>query len=313
MIDYLFDLEQTYNLNVELLQNILCENFKTKEKSKLLAIVDHIKVLKEKKKKLIDEILKTRSKILVDKQIYEEAKRIHEENETIQTEQEEEIRELVENKFCSVKELEKKFQEVDIYMKKHYPNVYSYEILKIVETNENLINKKSKLTNSIANEKNNITYLISENKDLQSQQKEQSTHIFSVKETKAEEKLDYMLNLFNGKINTLKMIKEKLIALKKDIGSSITKPLVNKRNDNVNLSVIGQRAIKRDNINLNVSNIDDMVQKTPKTPIKNAFFEQTIILNKDNNDTTQFGNYLNKTSDLGVKDQLWDLSVIKKE
>jgi len=313
MIDYLFDLEQTYNLNVELLQNILCENFKTKEKSKLLAIVDHIKVLKEKKKKLIDEILKTRSKILVDKQIYEEAKRIHEENETIQTEQEEEIRELVENKFCSVKELEKKFQEVDIYMKKHYPNVYSYEILKIVETNENLINKKSKLTNSIANEKNYINYLISENKELQSTQKEQSTNIFSVKETKAEEKLDYMLNLFNGKINTLMMIKEKLIALKKDIGSSITKPLVNKRNDNVNLSVIGQRAIKRDNINLNVSNIDDMVQKSP---IKNAFFEQTIILNKDNNDTTQFGNYLNKTRDLrdlGVKDQLWDLSVIKKE
>jgi len=310
MVDYLFDLEQTYSLNVELFQNILCESFKNKEKQELLKTLDRIKLLKERKRKLIDDILKTRGKILVDKQIYEEAKRIHEENDNFQQEQEEEIKELVENKFCSIKELEKKFQEVDIYMKKHYPNVYSYEILKIVEINENLTNKKSKINNNIEAVKKNMSLLLNENIGMLKKGKENINEILIKTDSKPEEKFDIMIKLYEGKIITLQKIKDQLISLKQGIGSD--KPVkITKRNDNVNLSVIGKRAINRgDTMNLNVSNYDDLVNKMPS---KNAFFEQTIILKDFNNDTTQFG-YLNKTSDLGNKgDQIWDLSVIKKD
>lgn len=308
MIDYLFDLEQTYSLNMELLMNILCEHFKNKEKDQLLRTLDHIKILKEKKRRMIDDKLKIRGKILVDKQIFEEAKRIHEENEHLQTEQEDEIRELVENKFCSIKELEKKFQEVDIYMKKHYPNVYSYEILKIVETNENLTSKKSKLTYEIENNKRLVSQLVNENKVLMNNTVNNIEDVL-VSNTKVEDKFDVMIKLFTGKIETLKKIKENLTSIRAGFGNPV-KP--NKRNDNVNLSVIGKRANSRVNMNitsLNVSNLDEI----HKTPGKNAFFEQTMIFKDLNNDTTQFGNFMNKTSDLGNKDQLWDLSVINKK
>jgi len=287
-----------------MLQNIICNKFKNKEKFDMLKVLDRIKLLKEKKKKMLEEKMKVRGKSLLDKQVLEEKKRIKEENDAINLEQEDEIRELVENKFCSIKELEKKFQEVDIYLKKHYPNVYSYEILKIVETNENYINKKTKLKNEINDKKQKVNGLLLENRALKKNESEKT--IDKISTVKAEDKLDLMEKLFIGKIETLKLIKEKLINLKKNFGEE-NKRTITKKNDNINLSYIGKRAVS--NINLNVSNLD---MDGIKTPMKNAFFEQTMFFN----DTTQFGNGLNKTNnngDFGPKDQLWDLSIIKKE
>lgn len=313
MIDHLFDLEQTYTLNMEILQNLICDNFKNQEKYQLLNYFDRIKNLKEKKKKSIDEKLRIRGKILLNKQIYEEHKRIREETESLHVEQEDEVKELVESKFCSIKELEKKFQEVDIYMKKHYPNVYSYEILKIVETNENLINKKIKFKKEIDDERENINEILVDNQQMS---KNKESDLESVlKKDSAENKLKSMKTLIEGKVKKLMKIKEKLYNLKENLGTSKTQIKAKKRIDNVNLSVIGKRAIS--SINLNVSNID--YKGGPETPIgKNAFFDNTILL-RDGNDTTNFGNQfgatfiMNKTSDIGLKDQLWDLSIIKKD
>ena len=155
--NYIYDLDNTMNINLEVIQNILSSiNLNTENKKKLYEKINKIKELFEKKQKLKQIKNKCQSKILLQNQLLEETKRGKEENLNYLDEKSDEFTNGLEKKLLCIKKFQKKFDEVQIYIqrecfyfKKWRKKYEDFEILPFILKNENLLITQKNILNEI--------------------------------------------------------------------------------------------------------------------------------------------------------------------
>lgn len=154
--DYIFDLTNTWELNIDLIENLLKEHKSSGGFNDLSEILQSIKQKFEKKKQLREEVCKVRGKILIEKQIIEELKRKCDENEDYYKDQIKEFEENRDNKEEYIKIFEKKLKEVEIYVQKNSKNTNSkfemykdFKISDFIEENTLLVKKRDDLTKEL--------------------------------------------------------------------------------------------------------------------------------------------------------------------
>jgi hypothetical protein len=161
--EYIYDLTNTWELNLGLLETLIKGQNKYDEFSNVL---QNIKKLFQKKKHLRTEVSNMKGKLLIESQICEEVKRKIEENHEYYKDQLKEIEENDSNKEEYIKIFEKKLKEVEIYIQKNTKNSINskFEIYKdfkmddFIGTNTEYMRRKEELYKEL----DKINYQISE-------------------------------------------------------------------------------------------------------------------------------------------------------
>lgn len=175
MEEYVYDLENTWTLNIDMFQNMLEDfsSFPNDQKKNLYQIIARIRELFLKKKNLREDKQKLRGKVLMDKQILEEFKRRNEENHAYYQEQMEEFKENLDKKDSFIKQFEKKFNEVEIFVQREaktdpdkWDNFLTFEILGFIANNEMLQIRQMKLMDEIKVIKDDMKEILRENVEL---------------------------------------------------------------------------------------------------------------------------------------------------
>jgi hypothetical protein len=175
--EYLFDLEKTISINQEFISNFIPINDKLSQNQKniLLERIEKIKNFFNLKKNIYKEMNKLNAKILINKQIIEEVKRRNDENFLYYRDQIEEFAENVNKKTSLVKQFQKKFSEVEIFIQREcknpehndkYTHWKHFTIVPFINKNETLLKKKSYLDMVVNKKVNETKNLLDENKKL---------------------------------------------------------------------------------------------------------------------------------------------------
>ena len=159
----LFDIEKTLDINIEILKNYFKNTTSTmtllNQDKQIIEILDKIIKLNKKKKEIINKIKEKKSKNLIQLQIYIENKRKLEETVEKYKESLFDNEDAVNNKDEYVKLFQKKFVEVEIYLKrvtsempdikkkKYYQN---YKMDNFLLLNTNLNKAKQKIIDDIS-------------------------------------------------------------------------------------------------------------------------------------------------------------------
>lgn len=173
--DFLYDLENTYLINQELVITIIqtLPLLSQEQKSQLLIKLDLIQGYFNKKKSNLIEKRKLSSKMLINKQIVEESKRRNDENYLYFSGQLGDTKENIGKKTAIIKQFHKKFFEVEVFVQreaksnmKKYGKFSSFQIVPFINSNEAIIclrnskdkeNKETQLRNQLmASEVNDI-------------------------------------------------------------------------------------------------------------------------------------------------------------
>ena len=117
--EHIFDLENTLSINLEYISNFIpIMNVKQDKKRKLMSNFEKIVKYFKLKKSLREGINEINGKILINKQIIEETRRRNEENYLYYKDQIIELTDNVNKKSSLVKQIQKKFNEVEIYIQR---------------------------------------------------------------------------------------------------------------------------------------------------------------------------------------------------
>ena len=332
--NYLYDLNQTLNLNLELLEKTLNSKYKDdKFKNIFENLKKKIKEKEIKKNKIID----LNSKLLIDKQIIEEKKRKIEENNDYYQEKINEHDVNCSNKIEYIKIVEKKLYEVEIYIQKNTKNIHgtkydkykNWRLRNFLDENGKIINKK----NLLVKEKVKLQQILNEakkdNKKIEIEYKKTNNDISKIK-NKNEKKIKESINKYKKEIfiigNRIKMLKSYFNELNKEFKylsfnkSNLNLELIkNKENNNIKNNLIKNGTNNNLNNNISMNNIsmnkDLSVLPHDMTIKLNNFMDFSLILNKKDESKieelmkTQLGG--NPFANLS-NTNIWDISAINK-
>ncbi len=175
--EYIYDLENTITLNQEFISNFISVNDKLTQPQKnlLKQRIDKIKNYFNLKKNIHNEMNKLNGKILINKQIIEETRRRNEENYLYYKDQIIELTDNVNKKSSLVKQIQKKFNEVEIYIQREcknpeninkYGHWSSFTIVPFMNKNESLIKRKAYFDLAKEQKNTKINMLLEENETL---------------------------------------------------------------------------------------------------------------------------------------------------
>jgi hypothetical protein len=173
---YLYDLNLTLEINLNLLEKTIKFNYDNYEP--ILKIFNKLKNNKNLKENLRKKINDLDSKILIQKQIFEELTRKNEESNELYQEKINEHLEASKTKNEYIKLFQKKLMEVEIYIDKitrhlknsPYEKYKNWKLLNFLEINRNLIKKKEILNNECKNVKNLINNIKNENEEMKKEE-----------------------------------------------------------------------------------------------------------------------------------------------
>lgn len=315
----LFDLERTLDINIEILKNY----FKTTTSTMTLLNQDQPimekleKIIKthNKKKEIINKIKEKKSKNLIQQQICMEHKRKLE--ETIEKYKDSlfDNEDAVNNKDEYVKLFQKKFVEVEIYLKrittdmqdirrkKYYQN---YKMDNFLILNTNLNKKKQKIIEEISKYDSDKRNLKSENQKIKKEEviehikDDENENEIKNEQQELKAKNELIKETYNvlikdkiDKINILKQFKEN--------HNKIENMIMNKNEIKIN----------SENNNININKVSE--NKNPmfkKVNVKKVTSERNKI-NKNKNDEIQKSNLPNDMSKR--MDSFMDLSIINSQ
>lgn len=305
--EYLFDINQTWNLNIELLKNYIesSKKFNPEQKENIIFNINNLKAIVEEKKNLKNEKQKLSGKILMDQQILQEFKRRNLENSAYFQEQMDEYKENLDKKNDFVKQYEKKFNEVQIYVHRqvktqknnNYNYLNDYEIINFINENENFNKKKNNLIEDIKIIKNNINNLTIENSELKKLNENNST-FFGNELANDNDKYSQLKNIilnYKKKIINIEK-KNRQLKMKLDDLNNIVKYKENAYNENDKENIVQLEIIKESNL--------DKLNKNEKC--------DDVSMLKDINETNFNDLIANKTVDM-INRELWDISCIEKK
>ena len=249
-------------LNLNLINTIFSSNnyLKEEEKKKLIEKLKNIEILFDRKVNLIKEKKKINSKILMDNQIFEENKRTKNENLFSYKEQFEEIKGNSIRKEVMLKKFQKKFFDVEIYMKKRFKkygrNLINLNINLYIIENENLKLAKINIESDIKILRNNLHNLIKENVQLKIRENILLTKSDEIKKNNDFEELnkyESLIKSYSSKIFFLQKSISKLNKMSKELKRNKENNKENKEDDDKTKSEIG---IDEKNVNISIlSNI----------------------------------------------------------
>ena len=315
----LFDLERTLDINIEILKNY----FKTTTSTMTLLNQDQPimekleKIIKthNKKKEIINKIKEKKSKNLIQQQICMEHKRKLE--ETIEKYKDSlfDNEDAVNNKDEYVKLFQKKFVEVEIYLKrittdmqdirrkKYYQN---YKMDNFLILNTNLNKKKQKIIEEISKYDSDKRNLKSENQKIKKEEV-----IEHIKDDENENEIKNEQQELKAKNELIKETYNVLIKDKID-KINILKQFIENRNKIENM-IMNKNEIKinSENNNININKVSE--NKNPmfkKVNVKKVTSERNKI-NKNKNDEIQKSNLPNDMSKR--MDSFMDLSIINSQ
>ena len=315
----LFDLERTLDINIEILKNY----FKTTTSTMTLLNQDQPimekleKIIKthNKKKEIINKIKEKKSKNLIQQQICMEHKRKLE--ETIEKYKDSlfDNEDAVNNKDEYVKLFQKKFVEVEIYLKrittdmqdirrkKYYQN---YKMDNFLILNTNLNKKKQKIIEEISKYDSDKRNLKSENQKIKKEEV-----IEHIKDDENENEIKNEQQELKAKNELIKETYNVLIKDKID-KINILKQFIENHNKIENM-IMNKNEIKinLENNNININKVSE--NKNPmfkKVNVKKVTNERNKI-NKNKNDEIQKSNLPNDMSKR--MDSFMDLSIINSQ
>jgi len=315
----LFDLERTLDINIEILKNY----FKTTTSTMTLLNQDQPimekleKIIKthNKKKEIINKIKEKKSKNLIQQQICMEHKRKLE--ETIEKYKDSlfDNEDAVNNKDEYVKLFQKKFVEVEIYLKrittdmqdirrkKYYQN---YKMDNFLILNTNLNKKKQKIIEEISKYDSDKRNLKSENQKIKKEEV-----IEHIKDDENENEIKNEQQELKAKNELIKETYNVLIKDKLD-KVNILKQFIENHNKIENM-IMNKNEIKinSENNNININKVSE--NKNPmfkKVNVKKVTSERNKI-NKNKNDEIQKSNLPNDMSKR--MDSFMDLSIINSQ
>ena len=315
----LFDLERTLDINIEILKNY----FKTTTSTMTLLNQDQPimekleKIIKthNKKKEIINKIKEKKSKNLIQQQICMEHKRKLE--ETIEKYKDSlfDNEDAVNNKDEYVKLFQKKFVEVEIYLKrittdmqdirrkKYYQN---YKMDNFLILNTNLNKKKQKIIEEISKYDSDKRNLKSENQKIKKEEV-----IEHIKDDENENEIKNEQQELKAKNELIKETYNVLIKDKLD-KVNILKKFIENHNKIENM-IMNKNEIKinSENNNININKVSE--NNNPmfkKVNVKKVTSERNKI-NKNKNDEIQKSNLPNDMSKR--MDSFMDLSIINSQ
>ena len=340
----LYDLEKTLYINIEILKNyfkttttaMTLLNQDTQITEKLEKIINKLK----RKKEIINKIKEKKSKNLIQLQINLENKRKLEETLEKCKESLFDNEDAVNNKDEYVKLFQKKFVEVEIYLKritaemadtkkkKYYQN---YKMDNFLILNTNLNKKKQKIIESITKYDEDKKNLKIENQNIKKEEinehnkdeeneKEIKNEKQNIKKNNKiiEEKYKHMIDSKISEINMLKEILKKEIYIKNEEDNKneikIVTPIskinnITKDKNQIKFKKVEVKKVKKERNIIEIHDEENGKNKSilpnDMTKRMNSFMDFSIVLN-DNS----------KIKDNGNKNisKLWgDISVIKKK
>ncbi len=291
---YLYDLNLTLEINLNLLEKTIKFNYDNYEP--ILKIFNKLKNNKNLKENLRKKINDLDSKILIQKQIFEELTRKNEESNELYQEKINEHLEASKTKNEYIKLFQKKLMEVEIYIDKitrhlknsPYEKYKNWKLLNFLEINRNLIKKKEILNNECKNVKNLINNIKNENEEMKKEEikekeifnnekKENTKKIREcLKKYKKEiffmgNRIKLLKNYFNNLNNQIKLLTfEKKEDNSKDNNINIINNKINNNNININ-----------NNINNNNNNINNNLKINQINTISRQNTTEVFITNPD--------------------------------
>ena len=312
--NYLFDLIQTFELNADLLSEILKKINDEKENNEIMSIYNKMRNDYHKKKELRKKVKDYKSKILIESQIYSEAKRKNEENAEYYKDQ---IRDNEDNCFSKeeyIKIFQKKLKEVEIYIHKNIKDdtqekYKKYQLWKMIDFLEesDYINKKkedlkkdiNKIIVDIKNVKNENKIFFEENIRLEKNKKK----IISEEEKQ--------INIFMKKYkNQIRIITMRIKLLKN---------YLNNINKTLNYLNFERKQISKEKNEEEEYLVTEEPEKS-QLPLDiskkiNNYMDFSIVLNGKQNDESKISE-LGKTSTFNQGNisniNMWDISMINK-
>ena len=335
----LFDIEKTLDINIEILKNYFKNTTSTmtllNQDKQIIEILDKIIKLNKKKKEIINKIKEKKSKNLIQLQIYIENKRKLEETVEKYKESLFDNEDAVNNKDEYVKLFQKKFVEVEIYLKrvtsempdikkkKYYQN---YKMDNFLLLNTNLNKAKQKIIEDISKydeEKKNMKI---ENQKIKKEEVDEH-HKDEIKENEiknekqnlkkknelTEEKYKKIIENKIAKIKILKKFLNKNTNFENDIKDDLSVNNINNisniKNEVKYKKVEIKKKVKKERNKIEIEEEDEKNKsKLPKDMTKrmNSFMDLSIVLNENS-----------KIKDVGIKNnisRMWgDVSAIERK
>ena len=335
----LFDIEKTLDINIEILKNYFKNTTSTmtllNQDKQIIEILDKIIKLNKKKKEIINKIKEKKSKNLIQLQIYIENKRKLEETVEKYKESLFDNEDAVNNKDEYVKLFQKKFVEVEIYLKrvtsempdikkkKYYQN---YKMDNFLLLNTNLNKAKQKIIDDISKydeEKKNMKI---ENQKIKKEEVDEH-HKDEIKENEiknekqnlkkknelTEEKYKKIIENKIAKIKILKKFLNKNTNFENDIKDDLSVNNINNisniKNEVKYKKVEIKKKVKKERNKIEIEEEDEKNKsKLPKDMTKrmNSFMDLSIVLNENS-----------KIKDIGIKNnisRMWgDVSAIERK
>ena len=178
---HISDLENTVLINQECINKMIPSlGMNETEKNKLLSNMNKILNYFNEKKKIRKKINEINSKMLINKQIIEEIKRRRDEGYLMYKDQISNLSENVTKKTSLVKQFQKKFSEVEIFIQREcqteehvekYGKWKTFTVIPFMKKNEDILKKKCFYEEQVNNKKKNIENLENENNSLKEKDK----------------------------------------------------------------------------------------------------------------------------------------------
>lgn len=302
--NYLYDLNKTMQINLKMILDITkILDMNQKNKNLIIKRIKIISKIFDKYQSLRKEMLNIKSKNLVNYQIYGEIKRRIGETTKFYDDRINDINNAINKKLIYLKKDQKKFKEIQIYIRRESQNYFKYKkiyanflINPFILENESLIRYKNKLNedldikNNIINALNNEIVEIKERKKNKSLQKDNTCIIKNYKSVNlskisANDKLNYYLIGLKEKIKfdesqNLDLIRKKIIYERKVISTNFIKEINNiKYNENIINTDFSQEISNHNDVSIvsfnKKTNNDDNLESN----ISNSIYE---ILNTEN-------------------------------
>ena len=173
---HISDLENTVSLNQECINNMIpLLKLKESEKNKLITSIKKIANYFNEKKNYRKKKNEINSKMLINKQIIEEIKRRRDEGYLMYKEQMTNLSESVTKKTSLVKQFQKKFSEVEIFIQREsqteehidkYGKWKTFTVIPFMKRNEDILKKKCFYEEEVNKKKTEIENLEKENAKL---------------------------------------------------------------------------------------------------------------------------------------------------
>ena len=209
---HISDLENTVLINQECINNMIpVLKLKQAQKMKLINTLNTISNYFNEKKNYRKKKNEINSKILINKQIIEEIKRRRDEGYLMYKDQMTNLSESVTKKTSLVKQFQKKFSEVEIFIQREsqteehieqYGKWKTFTVIPFMKRNEDILKKKCFYEEEVNKRKKEIENLKKENAILKEQKEINNINIYNITEKNIKDYFDKEINI-NTKKNEL--------------------------------------------------------------------------------------------------------------